>query len=50
VMTLQLTLGRRDAAKRTLRELEARLSEIDAEPTEETVRLLEGPYDEGTSR
>jgi DNA-binding SARP family transcriptional activator len=40
VMMLQLTLGRRDAAKRTLRELEARLSEIDAEPTEETVRLL----------
>jgi len=28
------------AAKRTLRELEARLSEIDAEPAEETVRLL----------
>ncbi|MHB8490504.1 MAG: LysM peptidoglycan-binding domain-containing protein [Candidatus Dormibacteria bacterium] len=41
VMTLQLTLGRRDAAKRTLRELEARLSEIDAEPAEETVRLLQ---------
>ena len=40
VMTLQLTMGRRDAAKRTLRELEARLSEIDAEPAEETVRLM----------
>ena len=40
VMVLQLVLGRPDAAKRTLRELEARLSEIDAEPAEETVRLL----------
>lgn len=40
VMTLQMTLGHPDSAKRTLRELEARLSEIDAEPTEETARLL----------
>jgi len=40
VMVLQIGLGRPDAAKRTLRELEARLSEIDAEPAEETVRLL----------
>jgi DNA-binding SARP family transcriptional activator len=42
VMLLQLGVGRPDAAKRTLRELEARLSEIDAEPAEETVRLLKG--------
>lgn len=41
VMTLQLILGSPDAAKRTLRELEARLSDIDAEPAEETVRLIE---------
>jgi DNA-binding SARP family transcriptional activator len=40
VMTLQLTLERRDAAKRTLRELEARLAEIDAEPSDETIRLF----------
>jgi DNA-binding SARP family transcriptional activator len=42
VMTLQLALGRRDSAKRTLRELEARLSDIDAEPAEETMRLTRG--------
>jgi DNA-binding SARP family transcriptional activator len=41
VMVLQLALGRHDSAKRTLRELEARLSDIDAEPAEETVRLIE---------
>lgn len=40
VMVLQLALGRNDAAKRTLRELEARLSDIDAEPSDETVRLV----------
>jgi DNA-binding SARP family transcriptional activator len=42
VMVLQIRLGRPGAAKRTLRELEARLSEIDAEPAEETNRLLLG--------
>jgi DNA-binding SARP family transcriptional activator len=42
VMSLQVKLGRPDAAKRTLRELEAHLSEIDAEPADETVRILRG--------
>lgn len=40
VMILQLAMDRHDAAKRTLRELEARLSEIESEPAEETLRLL----------
>jgi DNA-binding SARP family transcriptional activator len=41
LIKLQLTVGRRDAARRILRELEAHLAEIDAEPAEETVRLLQ---------
>jgi hypothetical protein len=36
-------LGRRDAAKRVFRELEARLLEIDEEPAEEAAQLLR-PY------
>jgi hypothetical protein len=40
-MTLQVKLGDPHAAKRTLRELEARLSDIDSEPSEETVRLIQ---------
>ncbi len=38
-MRLLAQLGRGDAARRLLRQLEARLSELDAEPEEETVRL-----------
>ena len=41
MMVLQLGLGRPDAAKRTLRELEARLSEIDADAAD---RDAEGLY------
>lgn len=41
LIQLQLKSGRRDAARRTFRELEAHLSSIDAEPAEETVRLLQ---------
>ncbi len=41
LIKLQLAVGRRDAARRILRELEAHLAEIDAEPAEETVRLLQ---------
>jgi len=40
LIKLQLAAGRRDAARRILRELEAHLAEIDAEPEEQTVRLL----------
>lgn len=40
LMQLQIAVGRHDAAKRVFRELEAHLSEIDAEPAEETARLL----------
>jgi DNA-binding SARP family transcriptional activator len=40
LIKLQLAVGQRDAARRILRELEAHLAEIDAEPAEETVRLL----------
>jgi tetratricopeptide (TPR) repeat protein len=38
-MRLLAQLGRGDAARRLLRQLEARLSELDAEPEEETVQL-----------
>jgi len=41
LIKLQLAAGRRDAARRILRELEAHLAEIDAEPEDQTVRLLE---------
>lgn len=41
LIALHLASGRRDAARHILRELEAHLSDIDAEPAEETVRLLE---------
>jgi DNA-binding SARP family transcriptional activator len=40
LMRLQMAVGRHDAAKRVFRELEAHLAEIDAEPAEETTRLL----------
>lgn len=40
VMDLQITLGRRDAAARTLRLLERRLAEFDVEPQDGTRRLL----------
>ena len=41
-MRLLVQLGRGDAARRLLRQLEARLSELDAEPEEETVELAKG--------
>ncbi|HVE46683.1 MAG TPA: BTAD domain-containing putative transcriptional regulator [Acidimicrobiales bacterium] len=40
VMELQITLGRRDAAARTLRLLEQRLGELDSRPQEQTRRLV----------
>ncbi|MWA02747.1 LysM peptidoglycan-binding domain-containing protein [Actinomadura sp. LD22] len=40
IMRLQARLGRSDAVQRTYRLLELRLDEIDAEPCEETSRLL----------
>lgn len=40
VMDLQIMLGRRDAAARTLRLLERRLAELDVEPQDRTRRLL----------
>ncbi|MBJ7608106.1 MAG: hypothetical protein JF887_01570 [Candidatus Dormibacteraeota bacterium] len=40
LMQLQIAVGRTYAAKGVFRELEAHLSEIDAEPAEESARLL----------
>jgi DNA-binding SARP family transcriptional activator len=40
IMKQQATLGRRDAIRRTYQLLEARLTEIDAEPDQETTTLL----------
>jgi DNA-binding SARP family transcriptional activator len=40
IMTVQAMLGRRDAARRTYQLLESRLADIDAEPEEQTARLL----------
>lgn len=40
-MKQQAALGRRDAIRRTYQLLEARLTEIDAEPDQETVDLLQ---------
>jgi DNA-binding SARP family transcriptional activator len=41
LIKLQLVVGRRDAARRIFRELEAHLAEIDAEPADETAKLLQ---------
>jgi DNA-binding SARP family transcriptional activator len=41
IMKLQSTLGRRDAIRRTYQLLESRLTEIDAEPDDETASLLQ---------
>jgi DNA-binding SARP family transcriptional activator len=40
LMMLQVRLGRPDAARRTLRVIEARLADVGAEPEEETVDIL----------
>jgi len=47
IMRLQADLGRPDAARRTYHLLESRLVELDAEPANETVRLLQNALHEG---